>query len=141
MNHSSAERLGKLRQVMKNRGLDAWIGRIVDPHLSEYVPEHWQSIKWLTGFTGSAARICITADNAMLLADSRYWEQAAAELKGSPFELVKLGSPNAPSQEAWLSAHLADGASVGLAPELWSEADVRRSGLKGSTSVTARDTA
>ena len=126
MNHSSAERLGKLRQVMKNRGLDAWIGRIVDPHLSEYVPEHWQSIKWLTGFTGSAARICITADNAMLLADSRYWEQAAAELKGSPFELVKLGSPNAPSQEAWLSAHLADGASVGLAPELWSEADVRR---------------
>ena len=35
MNQSSAERLGKFRQTMKDRGLDAWIGRIVDPHLSE----------------------------------------------------------------------------------------------------------
>lgn len=60
MNPSRAERLSKFRQTMKSRGLDAWIARIVDPHLSEYVPEHWQSIKWLTGFTGSAAHLCIT---------------------------------------------------------------------------------
>ena len=60
MNQSSAERLGKFRQTMKDRGLDAWIGRIVDPHLSEYVPEHWQSVAWLTGFTGSTARLCVT---------------------------------------------------------------------------------
>ena len=125
MNQSSAERLGKFRQTMKDRGLDAWIGRIVDPHLSEYVPEHWQSVAWLTGFTGSTARLCVTQGAAALLVDSRYWEQAEGELDGAPFEVVRLGAPDAPSQEAWLSQHLTRG-RVGLAPELWSESDVRR---------------
>lgn len=125
MNQSSAERLGKFRQTMKDRGLDAWIGRIVDPHLSEYVPEHWQSVAWLTGFTGSTARLCVTQGAAALLVDSRYWEQAEGELDGAPFEVVRLGAPDAPSQEAWLSQHLTR-SRVGLAPELWSESDVRR---------------
>ena len=115
MNQSSAERLGKFRQTMKDRGLDAWIGRIVDPHLSEYVPEHWQSVAWLTGFTGSTARLCVTQGAAALLVDSRYWEQAEGELDGAPFEVVRLGAPDAPSQEAWLSQHLTRG-RVGLAP-------------------------
>lgn len=126
MNPSRAERLSKFRQTMKSLGLDAWIARIVDPHLSEYVPEHWQSIKWLTGFTGSAAHLCITAHSAALMVDSRYWEQAASELAGTPFELVKIGAPGAPLQKTWLSSHLSRGRRVGLAPELWSEADVRR---------------
>ena len=38
---------------------------------------------------------------------------------------MRLGAPDAPSQEAWLSQHLTRG-RVGLAPELWSESDVRR---------------
>ena len=126
MNHSSTERLALFRQTMKNLGLDAWIGRIVDPHLSEYVPEHWQSIKWLTGFTGSAAHLCVTANAAALMVDSRYWEQAASELAGTPFDIVKIGAPGAPLQEDWLSLHLSRGRRVGLAPELWSESAVRR---------------
>lgn len=126
MNPSRAERLSKFRQTMKSRGLDAWIARIVDPHLSEYVPEHWQSIKWLTGFTGSAAHLCITAHSAALMVDSRYWEQAASELAGTPFELVKIGAPARLYRRPGLSSHLSLGRRVGLAPELWSEADVRR---------------
>ncbi len=126
MNHSSTERLALFRQTMKNLGLDAWIGRIVDPHLSEYVPEHWQSIKWLTGFTGSAAHLCVTANAAALMVDSRYWEQAASELAGTPFDIIKIGAPGAPLPEDWLSLHLSRGRRVGLAPELWSESAVRR---------------
>lgn len=80
---------------------------------------------WLTGFTGSTARLCVTQGAAALLVDSRYWEQAEGELDGAPFEVVRLGAPDAPSQEAWLSQHLTRG-RVGLAPELWSESDVRR---------------
>ena len=106
-------------------GLDAWIGRIVDPHLSEYVPEHWQSVAWLTGFTGSTARLCVTQGAAALLVDSRYWEQAEGELDGAPFEVVRLGAPYAPSQEAWLSQGSPTRGRVGR-PELWSESDVRR---------------
>jgi len=37
---------------------------------------------WLSGFTGSAGRLLITDQQAILAADSRYWEQAEAETEG-----------------------------------------------------------
>ncbi|MBR6877393.1 MAG: aminopeptidase P family N-terminal domain-containing protein, partial [Neisseriaceae bacterium] len=49
-----ATRLAHLREKMKQYQLDAWIVPTSDPHLSEYLPEHWQVRAWLTGFTGSA---------------------------------------------------------------------------------------
>jgi Xaa-Pro aminopeptidase len=44
--------------------------------------------RYLTGFTGSAGLVVVTADAALLLADSRYVEQAAREAAG--FEVVKV---------------------------------------------------
>lgn len=35
--------------------------------------------RWLSGFTGSAGRLLVTRERAILSADSRYWEQAARE--------------------------------------------------------------
>lgn len=35
--------------------------------------------RWLSGFTGSAGSLLITADQALLATDFRYWEQAQAE--------------------------------------------------------------
>ncbi|MBK9054332.1 MAG: aminopeptidase P family protein [Chloroflexi bacterium] len=35
--------------------------------------------RWLSGFTGSAGKLLITADKALLATDFRYWTQAAAE--------------------------------------------------------------
>ena len=42
---------------------------------------------WLSGFSGSAATLLITADSARLATDSRYWEQAAAQ--APDFELFR----------------------------------------------------
>ncbi len=43
--------------------------------------------RWLSGFTGSAASLLITADHAILATDSRYWEQAADQ--APDYELFK----------------------------------------------------
>ena len=74
------DRLAKLRAAMENLGIDAVIIPTADPHLSEYVPAHWSLRAALSGFTGSAGMLLVSAEDAALIADSRYWEQAEKQL-------------------------------------------------------------
>jgi Xaa-Pro aminopeptidase len=87
-------------------GSQAWSAVLVpssDPHLSEYLPERWQGRQWLSGFTGSAGTLIVAPARAALFADSRYWEQAEAELRGSGIDLVRMeGSPVA-AYATWLA--------------------------------------
>ncbi|WP_107993926.1 aminopeptidase P family protein [Neisseria elongata] len=114
----AAQRLAKLRQTMREHNLAAWIVPSADPHLSEYLPEHWQARVYFSGFTGSVGTLVVTADKAGLWADSRYWEQAAHQLQGSGIELQKVGEV-APYTD-WLAAELPDGASAGAAADMLS---------------------
>jgi len=104
--------LGSIRKQMKNNGIDAYIIPITDPHLGEYVPDHWRIVRWLTGFTGSAANVVITESFAGLWTDSRYFIQAENQLKGSGFELMKLKIPHTPEYIDWLVANLEKGSRV-----------------------------
>ena len=113
-----ALRLAALRETMKQRGLAGWIIPSADPHLSEYLPEHWQTRSWLSGFTGSAGTLVVSADEAALWADSRYWEQAEQQLAGSGIVLEKLGLGG--SSIEWLVNKLPQGAVVGVAPDMLS---------------------
>jgi Xaa-Pro aminopeptidase len=88
---STIEKLKQLRAVLKERGIDTYIIPSSDPHLGEHVPDHWQIIKWLTGFTGSAATVVVTNTFAGLWTDSRYFIQAEKQLSGSGFEFIKPG--------------------------------------------------
>ena len=114
----AAQRLAKLRQTMREHNLDAWIIPSADPHLSEYLPEHWQARVYFSGFTGSVGTLVVTADKAGLWADSRYWEQASHQLQGSGIELQKVGEV-APYTD-WLAAELPDGAAAGAAADMLS---------------------
>jgi Xaa-Pro aminopeptidase len=38
---------------MAREGVDALLVPSADPHLSEYLPGHWQGRQWLSGFHGS----------------------------------------------------------------------------------------
>ncbi len=89
--NTPAERLAALRTLMQQEGLSAWIIPSADPHLSEYLPAHWQGRRWMSGFTGSVGTLVVTADSAELWADSRYWEQAEQQLAGTGIRLQKLG--------------------------------------------------
>src|SRR5690606_26518281 len=92
-----------------------------DPHLSEYLPGHWQGRQWLSGFHGSVGTLVVMARFAGLWVDSRYWEQAQKELEGSGIELMKL-LPGQPGALEWLGEHVerhgvvaVDGAAMALA--------------------------
>ncbi|EFI23349.1 Creatinase [Neisseria sp. oral taxon 014 str. F0314] len=115
---NAEQKLSALRQTMREHNLDAWIIPSADPHLSEYLPEHWQARVYFSGFTGSVGTLVVTADKAGLWADSRYWEQAAHQLQGSGIELQKVGEV-APYTD-WLAAELPDGASAGAAADMLS---------------------
>ncbi|WP_246796597.1 aminopeptidase P family protein [Burkholderia perseverans] len=108
-------RLALLRSAMAREGVAACLVPSADPHLSEYLPEHWQSRRWLSGFTGSVGTLVVTADFAGLWVDSRYWVQAAAQLDGTGVQLMKMmgGQQTQPHVE-WLAEHVPAGAAVSV---------------------------
>lgn len=114
-------RLQTLRQHAAQQGWQAVLIPSSDPHLSEYLPAHWQGREWFSGFTGSSGTLLVADQRAALFTDSRYWEQAEAELAGTGVDLVKLDGPAIPAYVAWLqgvaaSGKLAiDGTVMGLA--------------------------
>lgn len=107
------ERIGRLRLVLQKKGLDACVIFGTDPHLSEYLPEHWQTRRFISGFTGSAGTVIITGNKAALWTDSRYFLQAENELAGTGIDLVKLRVPGQPTPEEWLKINLGKGSKVG----------------------------
>jgi Xaa-Pro aminopeptidase len=83
------EKLTQIRNQMKADGVHAYIIPSADPHISEYLPNHYKCIPFVSGFRGSAGTLVITHDHAGLWTDFRYFEQAGDELKGTGFELMK----------------------------------------------------
>jgi Xaa-Pro aminopeptidase len=108
------KRLAAVRALMRKKKLDALIIPSSDPHLGEYVPDHWRVIRWLTGFTGSAGNVVITRNFAGLWTDSRYFIQAEEQLAGSGFELVRLKVPHTPEHIDWLKERARRGWKVGV---------------------------
>ena len=68
-----AERIEKLRELMAERRIDAYLVPTSDYHESEYVGEHFACRKYITGFTGSAGTAVITRDWAGVWTDGRYF--------------------------------------------------------------------
>lgn len=94
--------LGELAR--QGTAVDAYIVPTADPHNDEYIPSHYMSREWLSGFTGSAGVAVVTADDARLWTDSRYFLQAEDELKGSPFGLMREGEKDVPDVAQWLKS-------------------------------------
>ncbi len=107
-------RIQALRDVMQQQGIDAVIIPQTDPHQGEYLADHWQVRRWLSGFTGSAGDLVVTRDNAFVWADSRYWLQAAAQLKGTCISVMEDGKPETPSIASYLCTTLTKGSTVGI---------------------------
>ena len=99
---------------MKTCGVSAFISPSTDPHSGEYVPEHWESRKWISGFTGSAGTAVITDNDGGVWTDSRYFIQAEEQLSGTGLKLFKDRLPETPSISEWLNKVLKPGDSVGF---------------------------
>ena len=100
------ERLDLLRKVLAGDDISAMIIPSTDPHFGEYIPDHYKVLEWLSGFTGEAATLVVTQEEAALWVDSRFFIQAAAQLEGSGIEMMKLKVEGTPSIADWLKARL-----------------------------------
>lgn len=107
-------RVKALRNILKREGIDAWIITGTDPHESEYVCPRWRTREWISGFTGSAGTVVITHQKALLWADSRYYIQAAQQIKGTEFELMKFEAPGVPDYITWLEQTMKKGSVIGV---------------------------
>lgn len=107
-------RIQKLRDLMFENNIDAYIVSNSDPHQSEYMAEHWKVRSWISGFTGSAGTVVITKDDGGLWTDGRYYIQAEKQLSGSGIRLFKAAEPNVPSYVEWISDILKEGSCVGF---------------------------
>ncbi|WP_119352367.1 aminopeptidase P family protein [Azohydromonas sediminis] len=135
-------RLARVREALARHGAAALLVPSSDPHLSEYLPERWQGREWLSGFTGSMGTLAVTATEAALFADSRYWVQAAAELEGSGIELQKIPTGSSALHAEWLASHVkpgetvvVDGAVLGLAAAKTLRETLDKAGVKLRTDV------
>ncbi len=120
MKQNIAERLTALRAEMKKDGVAATIIPQKDPHMSEYIADHWQARRWLSGFTGSAGTLVVTEQAALLWTDSRYFLQSAQQLAGTEIVLMKDGVHGTPSISDYLGEKLLAGATVGIDGMLFS---------------------
>jgi len=124
MNH--AEKLSSLREAMKSKSIDVYIIPSTDPHLGEYVPDHWRIIEWLTGFSGSAGTVVITESFAGLWTDSRYFLQAESQLQDSGFVLIKPSPTEPPDFIKWMANNINSGSKIALDGCIFSIDHVRR---------------
>ncbi|MCR5508690.1 MAG: aminopeptidase P family protein [Lachnospiraceae bacterium] len=102
MGTENKARINRLRNEMKKCGADCCMVFTSDEHCSEYTDPHYRFREYLSGFTGSAGTLIVTADDAGLWTDGRYFLQAENELKGSGIRLFKTGEEGVLSPERYI---------------------------------------
>ena len=107
------KRLESLRRILKENGLDGYLVTGTDPHQSEYVAPRWRTRAFISGFTGSAGTVIVTADKAILWVDSRYFIQAEKEISGTEFVMMKLDTDD-PDPYQWLEENMEKRARIGV---------------------------
>ena len=131
-------RLAALREELKRRGVDGFIIPISDEHMSEYVGDYAQRLRWLTGFGGSAGFAAVTLDHAAIFVDRRYTVQVRDQVDEKLFDYKSVP---ADTLGGWLAEVCVDGAKVAYDPWLhtwaWVEALEARVNPKGITLVPA----
>lgn len=111
---TTKEKIQLLRGKMKEHSLSAYLIPSSDPHQSEYLPEHYKTRAFISGFTGSAGTVLVTDTKAILWTDGRYFIQAERELQNSGVELYKMGEPNVPTLNDFLKTELKQGEKIGM---------------------------
>ena len=147
MSDSIIERVEALREYLRKNGLNAFIFPSTDPHQGEYVPEHWMTRQWISGFDGSAGTAVVTLSNAALWTDSRYFIAAEEQLKGTPFQLMKDGLAETPSIAEWICNQLTEGETVGIDGNVFTTAEIEemesafaKAGIKFRTDLDPAET-
>ena len=108
------ERIAALRAGMKENGVDACVVFDSDEHMSEYLPAHYRERSWISGFTGSAGTVAVTAGAAGLWTDGRYYLQAGQQLSGSGITLYRASDAGVVTLVDYLLAAVPEGGVIAL---------------------------
>ncbi len=115
------ERVKRVRALMADLGLDAWLVPRADEHQGEYVPPSAERLRWLTGFSGSAGMAAVARKAAALFVDGRYTVQSRQQVDTEQFSIHQV--PEAKLSD-WLIATLPKGAVVGFDPWLHTVSEI-----------------
>lgn len=106
------ERIAKLRSLMAERGIDAYIVPTADFHQSENAGEYFKCREFISGFDGSYGTVVIGKDDAGLWTDGRYWTQAERQIAGSGIRLFHMFEDGVPTMEEYLAATLPENGKI-----------------------------
>ena len=99
---------------MDANGVDLYLIPVGDPHSSEYLPDHYTSLTYFSGFHGENSNFVVTKDKSAIWADGRYFVQAEKEIAGTEIELERMGEPGVPTVEQYCADALPEGGVLGL---------------------------
>lgn len=142
MDNTFSKRINNIRKILKENNLYAYIILSSDPHMSEYLAQHWKFREWVSGFTGSVGTIIITENFSGLWVDGRYWQQAENQLQGSNIELKKI-IKSSDSYIEWLKKNIPPNSNVGINGKILSyyEKKLLEKALDNSNLITNYDLA
>lgn len=114
MKNIYAERLTQLRKLMAEKEVDFYMIPTADFHNSEYVHDYFKCREFMSGFTGSNGTLVVSAEEACMWTDGRYFIQAERELSGSGIVLMRMNEPGVPKISEYLKAHMKAGQVLGF---------------------------
>ena len=120
------EKISRIRSLMKQANISAYIIPSTDPHMSEYIPAYWKGREYVSEFTGSSGTLVITDKASGLWTDGRYYIQAENQIAESEIRLYKVGEKDVPTYTQYLGKVLDKGQCVGLDGRLFSAITIKR---------------
>ncbi len=116
------ERLQKIRIILHSAQADAFVISVNDEFFSEYPPEHYNRLEWLTGFNGSAGTAIVMQNTAAFFTDGRYTLQAPSQVNTEYYQHFNSGETS-PLQ--WLMQHNA-AMNIVIDPWLFSVSQMKK---------------
>ncbi len=108
------ERLKKLRDKMSEAGIDYYMMPTSDFHNSEYSADFFKVREYFCGFDGSNGTLIVSADEAGMWTDGRYFIQAENQMKGTGVTLYKMMEPGVPTIKQYLKSNMREGQVLGF---------------------------
>ena len=107
-------KINKLRELMKEKGIDVYYIPNEDDHLSaEYTADYYKCKSYISGFTGESGCVVVTKKFAGLWTDGRYFTQAENELKGSGIKLMRMAQVGVPTAFEYIVDNTPKGGVLG----------------------------
>ena len=111
------QRLAELRLAMAQYGCDVFIMPSSDPHSSEYAPAHYTAWEYFSGFSCENSNLVVTAGEAALWVDGRFFGAADAALKDTGIASMHMGVKDVPGVNQWIADRLTAGMVLGYCAE------------------------